>query len=168
MQKNENEPLYFKIDGWKYHHTGEWDVLAGPMTEMEFLKQAGKAPKGNFSITREKNLIESIRCLKSKTGILFAYLLDNRDTNNQLLYKPKKISMNTGISERGVIENLKYFEQHEIIARDDETIMVHPGIVHRGNRLRENHLLDVFNDMKKAWRDGTTKKEETEKKENVV
>lgn len=154
MQENEYEPLYLKIDGKKYHSTGELAILEGPLPWLEFEKVIGFAPKGNFSITREDKLTESIRCLKSKTGILFAYLLDHRDPNNQMLYRPKRISLNTRMSQRAVIENLRYFEDKEIIARDEESIMVHPGIVHRGNRAREQHLLRVFGDMQSAWRNG--------------
>ena len=168
MQENVNEKLYYEIDTWKYRKYGEVALVKGPMTAYEIAKDTPDAPKGNFSITREKELISSINCLRGKMGTLFAYILEHRDPYNQMLYKPKKISVATSMSERAVIENLRYFEKQDMIARDEESLMIHPGIIHRGNRLREIRLIDNFKKMQKAWRSGGAENGEMEVREDVV
>lgn len=153
-------PLYIRIDTRRFQETGEILPVSRPKTVDELFGNVGKAPKGGFSITREHNLIQAIRCLKGKMGILFAYLIENRDPNNQLLYDSALIAKNTGLTQKSVIDNLKYFEECGIIARKSQIIMLFPGIVHRGNRLREGQLIKIFGDMQKS------KKESEESNEN--
>lgn len=142
-------PLYIQIDTKRFQETGEIFPISKPKTVDELFGNVGKAPKGGFSITREHNLIQTFRYLKGKMGILLAYLIENRDPNNQLLYDSALIAKNTGLTQKSVIDNLKYFEKCGIIARTSQTIMLFPGIVHRGNRLREGQLIKIFNDIQK-------------------
>lgn len=141
--------LYIEIDGARYWENGAIFVTGRvPKTEEMILDTVGMAPKGSFSITREKDLINCLRKIKGKMSLLLAYIVENRDSNNTIPYDLKGIKEATGLTEQSIIANLKYFEECGIIARKRKTIMLASGIVHKGNRLKEGALNKKFLEMR--------------------
>lgn len=140
--------LYIEIDSARYWENGAIFVTGRvPKTEEMILDTVGMAPKGGFSITREKDLINCLRKIKGKMSLLLAYIIERRDSNNTVPYDLKEIKEVTGLTEQSIIANLKYFEKCGIIARKRKTIMLASGIVHRGNRLKEGALNKKFLEM---------------------
>lgn len=155
MQNYTYEPMYIEIDTKSYMFYGEVNQIGEPKTIDQLFGNVGKAPKGGFSITRERSLVHGIQSLRGKMGILLGYLIDVRDANNQLLYAPDDIARDTQLTKRSVVDNLLYFEEREMVSRTKNKIMLAPGIVHRGNRRREGQLIKKFDEMRSARKNGT-------------
>lgn len=148
MLLDKHTKLYIEIDSARYWENGAIFVTGRvPKTEEMILDTVGMAPKGGFSITREKDLIGCLRKIKGKMGLLLAYIIENRDSHNTIPYDLKEIKETTGLTEQSIIANLKYFERCGIIARKRKTIMLASGVVHRGNRLKEGALNKRFLEM---------------------
>lgn len=143
------QAMYVKIDPKAYMKTGEVIIVGEPQTIEGIVGNVGKAPKGGFSITRDENLSESYKSIKGRMGIVFAYLVEKRDSDNQVLYNLGEMSKRTGLTRRSVMEAIKHFEEEGMIVRVGNRLMVHPCIVHKGNRQREAQLLNLFEQMKK-------------------
>lgn len=143
--------LYVRIDAQTYYRTGEVEITSSAQSLDEILKRLGSVQKGAFSITRDKELSRSFRKIHGKAGLVMAYLIDERDFKNQVMYRPKKMARAIGLSQRVLIETIKFFIEEGLLARDkddEDVLMLHPLIVHRGTREREAYLMKMFEEMR--------------------
>lgn len=158
---NKDEPLYARIDNELYWETGCMRIVSNiPFSEEQIAGIIGSAPKGGFSITREKDLADCFRKIRGKMGLLVAYLIENRDANNIIPYDLKDITEKTGLTDPSVISNLRFFEKEGIIARKRKRIMLASGIVHKGNRKKEWKLIDEFKKMQESSKEGKDAEDE--------
>lgn len=144
---NELERVYVEIDIEKFAREGEILILGTPKTFSEIAAENAKEKKGWFSITRDDCLCDSYEKIKGKMGIVFSYLIRMRDSNNQIIYDLKHISEQTKLSQHTIIDTIKYFEEKGMIKRNGNRVMINPGIIHKGDRIREAVLMKIFEKM---------------------
>lgn len=148
---------YIRVDMEKYQMTGEIVPLSGILTEDMIAENMGKAPKGGFEIVRIPLECEAWRCTAGERGRVVAFLIENRNINNELRMTTKNIAENTGVSTRTVGRILDDLEEAELAVQGVRSIMINPNWIHKGNNFREAVMYTEFDHTMQFYKKGKYK-----------
>lgn len=138
---------YIEIDMKQYLKNGAIEVIGKPialgeLVGREFLK---KAPNTGFSIHRTKKFYEFLEVIGGKKGEFIAYLLKQKDSRNQIINKTiAQMSKECGVSLNTSRGAIKILRDAGCIKSGIATFMINPDLEHRGDRVREMYLKNLY------------------------
>lgn len=135
---------YIEIDYHTLQETGEIKVLSEPILMPEITTVV---PRGKFEVTYTAELFDIMRELGTKKMEVFCYLLDNKDSQNQINTTQREISSLTGVSIKTVNETIRTLIDSGLLTRKGTVYMVSPNLMVKGNQVREAYLMRKFVEM---------------------
>lgn len=142
--KKMSQNAYIRIDMEKYQTTGEIVPLSGLLTEDMIVNKIGRAPKGGFEIVRVPKECEAWECVAGERGKVIAFLIENRNINNELRMTTREISEKTGVSARTIGRILDSLEEAELAVQGVRSVIINPNWIHKGDNFREAAMYAEF------------------------
>ena len=136
---------FVEIDTEKYENFGEVYITAPPiqwsiLCEREF----AKVPRGGFEIHRRESLCSFVKAIGGQRGVVGEFLIRRKDSQNKILATNREIAAITGISLGATNALLQQLRNSDCIRCRSGSLMVNPGVAHRGDRRREAFLLNLY------------------------
>lgn len=143
---------YFaEIDAYKYEPFGEVDMVSPPAEWEELLsREFRKLSKGGFEIHRQEFFCTFVRVIGGQRGKVAEFLLRKKDSQGKMVATNKQIATETGASLGTVNALLQELDKADCIKRRTAALMLNPGVAHRGNRVREAYLLELYNNFENS------------------
>lgn len=120
---------------------GEIRVIGEPIEAEEIIK---KVPRNGFEITYLAYFVDLFDKLGGKKYIVFKYIIENKNSDNQLIITNRELSAKTGVSLKTVSDTLKILKEANLISVRTGSIMLLPKLAHRGSDKREAYLMQKF------------------------
>ncbi len=121
------------------------DLQTGEIMEVDFTERnVIKYGRSGFEIIYLAFLSGVFDKLGGKKYAVLKYLLENRDTYNQLCITDKELIKKTGVSAYTVTSTINLLKQSGVIKRKTNHIMIAPKLIHRGSENKEIFLLQKF------------------------
>ncbi|MGL4741917.1 MAG: replication/maintenance protein RepL [Sarcina sp.] len=130
-----NNTLYENTDVWINQRTGEI---------IEADKVIKKVPRTGFEITYLSYFIDLFEKLGGQKYKVFKYIIENKNTDNQVIITTTDLAKKTKVSRQTVSDTLKILTDATLISRRVGVIMLNPKLVHRGDKNKEAYLLTKF------------------------
>ena len=131
--------LYKDKSTWINKDTGE---------EIEADEIVNKTGRKGFMITYLSTIIHLLDVVGNKKMQVIKYILENMDiSSNTLIITTTELSKKSKVSRQIVSDTLKILESSNIIKRKTGAIMIHPELLHRGNKDKERILLTRFQEF---------------------
>ena len=143
LQQKENSTIYQDRDVWVNQRTGE---------VIEADQVIKKVPRNGFEITYLTYFMELFDQLGGRKYKVFKYIIENKNSENQLIITTRELAVKTKTSLPTVSATLKLLKNANLIEQRTGAIMLNPKLAHRGNDKKEAFLLarfEEFNDEKK-------------------
>jgi hypothetical protein len=135
---------YIEIDYHVLQETGEIKVLSEPILMPEITTVV---PRGKFEVTYTAELFDIMRELGTKKMEVFCFLLDNKDSQNQINTTQREIAKETNCSVVTVNETIRTLTNAGLLTRKGTVYMVSPNLMVKGNQVREAYLMRKFVEM---------------------
>lgn len=101
----------------------------------------------NFYILYMSNLMKLFDILGGKKYKIVEFLIDNMNSDQQIVMTTQEIANKTGISKVTVIETLKIMEENNLIVRKTGMVMFNPQLFNKKKQLGEQRLLLTFKEI---------------------
>lgn len=150
--------VYVRVDMEKYMTTGEIVPVSELLTEDMIIKTIGRAPKGDFEIVRVPKECEAWKCVAGERGKVIAFLIENRNINNELRMTTREISEKTGVSARTIGRILDDLEEVELAVQGVRSVIINPNWIHKGDNFREAAMYAEFDRTMQYYSKGKYKK----------
>jgi hypothetical protein len=100
----------------------------------------------NWEKTWIANLFMALKALGSKRVDVAMWLLENKNSDNQIVYTQREIAELTGVSIKTVNESIKLLVGCDAMRRKNQKgiLMWNPDIIAKGNGTRRNKLVIEF------------------------
>lgn len=164
--KSVKQNVYVRIDLEHYEATGEIVPISGVMTEDMIIRRIGKAPKGGFEIVRIPLECEAWRRVAGERGKVIAFLIENRNIQNEVRMTTKEVSSRTGVSIRTVGRIIDELEEAELAVQGVRSIILNPNWIHKGDNFREAAIYSEFDRTMRYYEKGKYKMVLTDDKNN--
>ena len=115
-----------------------------PMNMVEVETQGRK----NFYICYMYNMMKLFDVLGGKKYKLLEFIIDNMNSDNQLVMTTREIKEKTGISTQTIIDTLKILEQNNLIIRKVGSIMLNPKLINNKSACKEEYMVIKYNQIK--------------------
>ena len=123
------------------------DLQTNEIIEVDFVERTTSCSRSGFEIMYLTYLASVFDKLGGKKYSILKYLLENRDTHNQIYATRRKLAENVGVCEKTVRNTLNLLEESKLIKTKTNYIMVNPKLIHRGSSRKEIYLLQKFKRM---------------------
>lgn len=134
-QKKTNNTMYEGRDVWVNERTGE---------KIEADQIIKKVPRNGFEITYLAYFCDLFDQLGGQKYKVFKYIIENKNSENQLIVTTRELAKKTGTSLPTVSATLKLLKEAKLIQQRTGAIMLHPRLSHRGKDSKERYLLNKF------------------------
>ena len=138
------EKAYVEIDLELLRATGEIRITSSPIIAPTITTNV---PRGKFEITYTSELFGILEKLGNKKIQVLSYILDNKDGNNSLNMTNTQLSKQLGIARQTVIDTMHILEDANLVKRQNSVIMISPGLMVKGNQLREAWLMRRYQEI---------------------
>lgn len=138
------ERAYVPIDLDALKETGEIKIIGEPIIAPTITT---KVPRGKFEITYTAELFNVMKELGNKKIEVLSYILDHKDGNNTLNMTNAQLAEALNISRPTVIDTMKILSEANLIKRKNSVIMVSPGLMVKGNQVREAWLMRKYEEI---------------------
>lgn len=135
---------YVEIDYDALQTTGEIKIVSEPIVAPTITT---KVPRGKFEITYTAELFGILEKLGNKKIQVLSYLLDHKDERNQINMTYPQLMKATGTSRQTVASTLSILSNAGLISRQNSVIMISPGLMVKGNQMREAYLMRRYQEM---------------------
>lgn len=99
---------------------------------------------GDFKDMRTKYEGKAWRMIGGARGRVIAFLIENRNINNELRMTTKEISEKTGVSARTIGRILDDLEDAELVVQGIRSIMINPYWIYGGNG---RDVVDIYKEF---------------------
>lgn len=99
---------------------------------------------GNFNDIRTKYEGKAWRMIGGVRGRVIAFLIENRNINNELRMTTREISEKTGVSARTIGRILDDLEEAELVVQGIRSIMINPYWIYGGNG---QDVVDIYKEF---------------------
>jgi hypothetical protein len=103
-----------------------------------------KVPRNGFEITYLAYFFDLFDKLGGKKYVVFKYILNNKNSENQLIVTTRELADKTKTSHKTVLETLKLLRNARLIETRTGSIMLNPKLAHHGSDEKERYLLQKF------------------------
>ena len=141
---------YVEIDLEMLESTGEIRIVGEPIIAPTITT---KVPRGKFEITYTSELFDIMKTLGNKKIEVLSYILDHKDGNNSLNMTNTELAKVTNSSRPTVIETINILREAHLITRKGTVLMVSPGLMVKGNQLREAWLMRKYEEIDDSRKD---------------
>lgn len=138
LQQKENSTIYQDRDVWVNQRTGE---------VIEADQVIKKVPRNGFEITYLTYFMELFDQLGGRKYKVFKYIIENKNSENQLIITTRELAVKTKTSLPTVSATLKLLKESKLIEQRTGAIMLNPKLAHRGNDKKEAFLLTRFEEF---------------------
>ena len=138
------DKMYVEIDRIAYEKYGVFEPKGTPILAPTITT---KVPRGKFEVVYTSVLFDILKELGNKKIKVFEWMLDKKDSNNQLNYSQREIAEETGASLPTVNETIKTLMEAELLKRKGTVYMFSPGLMIKGSQLREAYLMRKFEEI---------------------
>lgn len=139
------ERYFVEIDAEKYESDGEIYIIAPPFCWSALCeRESSPLPKSGFEIHRKEYLCRFIRATGSQRGAVAEYLLRKKDGQGKVLATNRELAAATGVSLGTVSALLRDLRAAGCVKCRTGSVMLNPGVAHRGDRRREAVLLKLY------------------------
>lgn len=138
LQQKENSTIYQDRDVWVNQRTGE---------VIEADQVIKKVPRNGFEITYLTYFMELFDQLGGRKYKVFKYIIENKNSENQLIITTRELAVKTKTSLPTVSATLKLLKNANLIEQRTGAIMLNPKLAHRGNDKKEAFLLARFEEF---------------------
>ena len=101
----------------------------------------------NFHKLFMRDFLHSLDIISNQKTKVAYWIIDNINSNNQLLYSYRQISEKSGISYETVARTVKALKDADFLRQDGKILIVNPDIIFKGTARRR---LDVLHRYQKA------------------
>lgn len=146
-QKKSNDTIYqgreayVKIDTKALHETGEVKIISEPIEAEQVVR---KVPRNGFEITYLAYFCELFDKLGGKKYIVFKYIIEHKNSDNQLIITNRELAEKTNTSLQTVSDTIKLLRDANLISTRTGAIMLLPKLAHRGSDKKEAYLMQKF------------------------
>lgn len=147
LQKKESSTIYQDRDVWVNQRTGE---------VIEADQVIKKVPRNGFEITYLAYFIDLFDQLGGKKYKVFKYIIENKNSDNQLIITTRELVAKTNTSKQTVNDTLKLLKNANLIEQRTGAIMLNPKLAHRGSDKKEAFLLTRFEEFSDSEKDHST------------
>lgn len=136
--------VYIEIDRSALEEYGEIRAISEPIYAPVITT---KVPRGKFEIVYSAELFNIMRELGNKKIEVLAYLLDNKDANNQINASNTQLAERIGCSRTTIVEAMKVLAEAGLVRRENSVVMVSPSLMIKGNQIREAYLMRKYEEI---------------------
>lgn len=140
----EGKEGYIQIDLKSLHETGEIKIIGEPIVADTSVT---KVDRNGFEITYLAYLFDVFDQLGGQKYKVFKYIIENKSSENTLIITIRELAQKADVSYRTAVEALKLLKKKELISTRTGAIMILPKIAHRGNKDREQYLMQKFREF---------------------
>lgn len=140
----EGKEGYIQIDLKSLHETGEIKIIGEPIVADTSVT---KVDRNGFEITYLAYLFDVFDQLGGQKYKVFKYIIENKSSENTLIITIRELAQKADVSYRTAVEALKLLKKKELISTRTGAIMILPKIAHRGNKGREQYLMQKFREF---------------------
>ena len=121
----------------------------------------------NFEIAYISALCGIMNKLGGKRYAVLSYIIENKNTDNQLIITTKELALKAKTSEGTVVETIKLLRECGAIKTRTGAIMVLPKVAMQGNAYKEQNLMIRFREFQ-TDEQIQKEQEKKEKAENII
>lgn len=135
------QEAYARIDTELLNQTGEIKIIGDPILADEVIT---KVNRSGFEITYLAYFCNLFEQLGGRKYQVFKYIIENKNSDNQLIITNRELAEKTKTSTKTVSETLKLLREKNLINTRVGSIMLLPKVAHRGSERKEAYLMRKF------------------------
>ncbi|MCF0231093.1 MAG: replication/maintenance protein RepL [Enterococcus sp.] len=140
LQSKRNSTIYQGTERWvKLNDDG---TLSDKIIETDTLVK--EVSRTGFEITYLSYFFDLFEQLGGKRYLVFKYILEHKNTENQLIITNRELAEKCKVSTKTVTETIKLLRDANLIETRTGAIMLNPKLSHRGSNEKERFLLQQF------------------------
>lgn len=159
---------YLCINEEAYLENGEIIFEGSPISFYEVLQKEDEVmerePYTYYGVHHMKEFYELINALGGKRGEFISYLINNKNTWNQISNRSQsELAKEAGVSMQTATDAINLLREHGLIKASTRNFMINPFLDRRGDRKRETVLMNLYGEFIERGKKPLAEKKNDEK-----